>query len=116
MNKQELKEKLHSTLVSKAKINDVCENLQAKYLEKNNQYKQVVTLLSELVEVNKMLQTELERVHSELKNKRKSYIELEKSYTELESIVIIPPEQLKQAEKSIEDTKLLLSSINSMDY
>ena len=115
MNELELKEKLHSSLVSKAKINDICENLQEKFLEKNNQYKQVVTLLSELVEVNKMLQSELERVHSELENKRKSYTELEKSYTELESIVIISPEQLKQAEKSIEDTKLLLSSINSMN-
>ena len=39
MNEQELKEKLHSSLVSKAKINDICENLHEKYLEKNNQYK-----------------------------------------------------------------------------
>ena len=109
MNEQELKEKLHSSLVSKAKINDICENLQEKFLEKNNQYKQVVTLLSELVEVNKMLQSELERVYSELESKRKSY-------AELESIVIISPEEIKRAEKSIEDTKSLLLSISSMNY
>jgi hypothetical protein len=106
MNEQELKEKL-----------------QAKYLKKNNQYKQAVSLLNELVGVNKMLQSELESIFSILKSERKSYAELEKSYTELEksyteleSIVIISPEEIKQAEKSIEDTKSLLLSISSMNY
>ena len=63
-----------------------------------------------------MLQSELERVYSELESKRKSYTELEKSYIELESIVIISPEEIKRAEKSIEDTKSLLLSISSMNY
>jgi len=33
MNERDLKEKLHVTLISKAKINDICEDLQVKYSE-----------------------------------------------------------------------------------
>ena len=109
MNEQELKNRLHSTIVSMAKINDINENLQAKYLEKINQYNQVVSLSKELLEVNNKLQSVIE-------SERKSYAELKKSYTELEESVTLPPGMIEKIEKSIKDTKHLLLSIESMNY
>jgi hypothetical protein len=109
MNEQELKEKLHSTLIAKSKISDVCEDLHVKYLEKINQYNQVVSLSNELLEVNNKLQSVIE-------NERKSYAELKKSYTELEESVTLPPGMIEKIEKSIKDTKHLLLSIESMNY
>ena len=57
MNERDLKKKLHSTLISKAKINDICEDLQDKYTEQANQYNQTLSLLNELLEVNTKLRS-----------------------------------------------------------
>ena len=53
MNERDLKKKLHSTLISKAKINDICEDLQDKYTEQANQYNQTLSLLNELLEIGR---------------------------------------------------------------
>jgi len=94
MNERNLKEKLHSTLISKAKINDICEDLQVKYSEQVNQYNETISLLNELYEVNINLRVIIEK-------ERKAYNKLKKSTT-------IPPEMIKEMKDAIEDTKRLM--------
>ena len=94
MNERDLKEKLHSTLISKAKINDICEDLQVKYSEQVNQYNETISLLNELYEVNIKLRMIIE-------SERKAYNKLKKSTT-------IPPEMIKEMKDAIEDTKRLM--------
>ena len=96
MNEQDLKEKLRSTLISKAKINDICEDLQVKYSEQVNQYNETISLLNELYEVNINLRVIIE-------NKRKAYTKLK------ESIITFPPDMIKQMKDSIEDSKRLMA-------
>ena len=95
MNERELKEKLHATLISKAKINDICEDLQVKYSEQVNQYNQTISLLNELYEVNIKLRVIIE-------NERKAYTKLK------ESIITLPPDMIKEMKDAIEDTKRLM--------
>ena len=94
MNERDLKEKLRSTLISKAKINDICEDLQVKYSEQVNQYKETISILNELYEVNIKLRVIIE-------NERKAYTKLKESTT-------IPPEMIKEMKDAIEDTKRLV--------
>ena len=102
MNEQDLKKKLHSTLISKAKINDICEDLQDKYSEQANQYNQALSLLDELLEVNTKLRLVIE-------SERKAHNKLKETYTELkENSIPISPEERKQWRKAIEDTKRLI--------
>src|ERR1043166_2350128 len=96
MNERDLKEKLHSTLISKAKINDICEDLQVKYSEQVNQYNETISLLNELYEVNINLRVIIE-------NERKAYTKLK------ESIITFPPDIIKQMKDSIEDSKHLMA-------
>src|SRR5580765_8386406 len=102
MNAQDLKKKLHSTLISKAKINDICEDLQDKYTEQSNQYNQTLSLLNELLEVNTKLR-------SVIVSEREAHNKLKESYTEFkENSILISPEERKQWRKAIEDTKRLI--------
>ena len=102
MNAQDRKKKLHSTLISKAKINDICEDLQDKYSEQANQYNQTLSLVNELLEVNTKLRVIIE-------NERKAHNKLKETYTELkENSIPISPEERKQWRKAIEDTKRLI--------
>jgi len=94
MNERDLKEKLHATLISKAKINDICEDLQVKYSEQVNQYNQTISLLNEFYEVNINLRMIIE-------SERKAYTKLKESTT-------IPPEMIKEMKNAIEDTKRLV--------
>src|ERR1051325_2805847 len=94
MNERDLKEKLHSTLISKAKINDIYEDLQVKYSEQVNQYNQTISILNELYEVNIKLRMIIE-------SERKAYTKLKESTT-------IPPEMIKEMKDAIEDTKCLM--------
>jgi len=94
MNEQDLKEKLHSMLISKAKINDICEDLQVKYSEQVNQYNHTISLLNELHEVNIKLRLIIE-------SERKAYTKLKESTT-------IPPEMIKEMKDAIEVTKRLV--------
>ena len=102
MNAQDLKKKLHFTLISNSKINDICEDLQDKYSEQANQYNQTLSLLNELLEVNTKLRVIIE-------SKRKAHNKLKETYTELkENSIPISPEERKQWRKAIEDTKRLI--------
>ena len=92
MNEQDLKEKLRSTLISKAKINDICEDLQVKYSEQVNQYNHTISLLNELYEVNIKL-------HLIIESERKAYTKLK------ESIITLFLDMIKQMKDAIEDTK-----------
>lgn len=96
MNEQDLKEKLHSTLISKAKISDICENLQDKYTEQSNQYNYAVYLLGELLDANKKLQFVIE-------TERKSFARFK------ETTISLSPEEINQMEEAIESTKRIIA-------
>ena len=97
MNEQDLREKLHSTLISKAQINDICEDLQVTCEEHVNQYNEVLSLSYELLEVNKKLRVALE-------NERKNYIKLKEATT-------TSPEDMKRMKDAIESSKQLYLEI-----
>ena len=102
MNAQDLKKKLHSTLISKAKINDICEDLQDKYSEQTNQYNQTLSLLNELLEVNTKLR-------SVIVSEREAHNKLKESYNELkESCIPCDPEYKKRLRDAIESTKRVI--------
>src|SRR5436305_3643922 len=99
MNERDLKKKLHSTLISKAKINDICKDLQDKYSEQANQYNQALSLLDELLEVNTKLRSVIE-------SEREAYNKLKESYNELKkSCTPYDPEYKKRLKDAIERTK-----------
>src|SRR5580765_8882724 len=102
MNAQDLKKKLHSTLISKAKINDICEDLQDKYTEQANQYNQTLSLLNELLEVNTKLR-------SVIVSEREAHNKLKESYNELkETCIPYDPEYEKRLRDAIEHTKCII--------
>ena len=93
MDEQKLKEKLHSTLIAKSKISDVCEDLQVKCLEQFKQNNQAISRIKELLEINAKLQSVIER-------EREFYAE---------HAVILSPEDIKEIDKAVEDSQRIIS-------
>ncbi|CAB4475260.1 hypothetical protein RhiirA5_486645 [Rhizophagus irregularis] len=83
--KQELKEKLHSALISKAEINDLCEKLQARELERERQSSHVKSQIKELCEANKWLRSFAKKSKNEIDSLRTRINELETELREADS-------------------------------
>src|SRR5687768_1869097 len=73
MDEQELKEKLYSVLDSKAELNDLCEKLQVRDLEREKHYSHAATLIAELCKSNKKLREDLVNLLSQNESKQKAY-------------------------------------------
>ncbi|CAB5346763.1 unnamed protein product [Rhizophagus irregularis] len=84
-NVQELKEKLHSTLVSNAEINDLCEKLQVRDLERERQSSHVKSQIKELCEANEWLRSFAEKSKNEIDFLRTRINELEAELREVNS-------------------------------
>jgi chromosome segregation ATPase len=82
---QELKEKLHSTLVSKAEINDLCEKLQIRDSERERQYSKVKPLIKDLCDCNDSLQSFAKRAKKEYASLKKEYESLKDKYISLKT-------------------------------
>ncbi|PKC00696.1 hypothetical protein RhiirA5_427807, partial [Rhizophagus irregularis] len=81
----ELKEKLHSTLVSNAEINDLCEKLQVRDLERERQSSHVKSQIKELCEANEWLRSFAEKSKNEIDFLRTRINELEAELREVNS-------------------------------
>jgi hypothetical protein len=80
MDEQELKEKLYSALNSKAELNDLCEKLQVRDLEREKHYRHAETLIAELSKSNETLREELLKSISHNESEQKAHAELKSKY------------------------------------
>jgi len=74
MDEQELKEKLYSALDSKAELNDLCEKLQVRDLEREKRYSHAATLIAKLCKGNEMLREDLVNLLSQNESKQKAHV------------------------------------------
>jgi hypothetical protein len=94
---QEIEEKLHSALVSKAEINDLCEKLQVKDLEREKEINRIKSLVVELIGANKDLISLLKRYKKEYESLRTRYKKQEAELQEAHSSLAYSENAISEA-------------------
>src|SRR6266498_4805551 len=106
---QELKEKLYSTLKSKAEINDLSEKLLAKYSEREKEFQQTY---ADMENTASQLNASSAKVRSQLISEQKSHSE---SQRELEAKYTAEIKSLKSKIKTLKREATLAQKISSTD-
>src|SRR6266498_2748460 len=104
---QELKEKLYSTLKSKAEINDLSEKLLAKYSEQEKEFQQTY---ADMENTASQLNTSSAKVRSQLISERKSHSE---SQRELKAKYTAEIKSLKSKIKTLKRKATLAQKVSS---
>src|SRR6266542_15367 len=106
---QELKEKLYSTLKSKAKINDLSEKLLAKYSERKKEFQQTY---ADMENTASQLNASSAKVRSQLISEQKSHSENQR---ELEAKYTAEIKSLKSNIKTLKREATLAQKASSAD-